>query len=52
MRIVLLTLALLLVACGGTAPRAERTGPDEVTAEWTSGDDVPLDPAVATDASR
>ena len=34
---------LVAIGCGG-APSAPR-GPDEVTAEWTSGDDAPLEGA-------
>lgn len=41
--IAVIVLALVAVACGGApAARARRTGPDVVTAEWTSGDDAVL----------
>ncbi len=39
MRTALITLALLLAACGGAVPD------EEVSASWTSGDDAPLEEA-------
>ncbi len=32
----------MTTACGGPARPARHSGPDVVTAEWTSGDDAPL----------
>lgn len=51
-----LLFASLLEACGGAATgaaaAAEPRGPEEVTAEWTSGDDAPLgEPASPASAS-
>lgn len=46
--VVVVTMALA-AACGGAGPESgeahgrRRTGPDVVTAEWTSGDDAVLD---------
>lgn len=41
-----LALFVLLVACGGSAQGAPRPhDPDEVSEEWTSGDDTPLESA-------
>lgn len=42
---MLIVLAAIATACGGSAASSAhaRTGPDVVTAEWTSGDDAVLE---------
>jgi hypothetical protein len=40
-KLFLVLLVVFASACGSTAPAHH--GPDVVTAEWTAGDDAPLD---------
>lgn len=48
MLLVLASLSVALSACGGGAPGGTAPhAPDEVSEEWTSGDDAPLEGAPA-----